>query len=67
MIRITRLLLTLDKFFQPWNDNFHWNYDAEWRHLAPYVPPPKAGGRPRHHAIREILNAMFYILRSECA
>jgi putative transposase len=38
--------------------------DAEWRHLEPPLPPPKMGGRPRRHAIREILNAMFSVLRS---
>jgi putative transposase len=41
--------------------------DAEWRYLEPHLPPPKPGGRPRRHAIREILNAMFYVLRSGCA
>jgi putative transposase len=41
--------------------------DAEWRCLEPYMPSPKAGGRPRRHASREILNAIFYILRSGCA
>lgn len=41
--------------------------DAEWSHLAPHMPPPKAGGRRRLQAVREILNAIFYILRSGCA
>jgi putative transposase len=41
--------------------------DAEWRALVPYLPAPKEGGRPRHHAVRDILNAIFYILRSGCA
>jgi putative transposase len=41
--------------------------DAEWAVLEPYLPPPQATGRPRLHAIREILNAIFYLLRSGCA
>ena len=41
--------------------------DAEWSQLEPHVPPPKLGGRPRLHPVREILNAMFYVLRSGCA
>ena len=41
--------------------------DAEWQRIEPYVPKPKPRGRPRKHPIREILNAIFYILRSGCA
>jgi putative transposase len=41
--------------------------DTEWRALAPYLPSPKPGGRPRVHSVREILNAIFYVLRSGCA
>lgn len=41
--------------------------DAEWSCLEPHVPPPKSGGRPRVHPVREILNGIFYILRSGCA
>jgi putative transposase len=41
--------------------------DAEWRCLEPHVPPSKPGGRPRVHPVREILNSIFYILRSGCA
>jgi putative transposase len=41
--------------------------DAEWRALAPHLPAPKAGGRPRRHALRDILNAIFSVLRSGCA
>jgi putative transposase len=41
--------------------------DAEWRQLAPHVPPAKVGGRRRHHSVRDILNGIFYILRSGCA
>lgn len=41
--------------------------DAEWSYLAPHLPMPKARGRPRLHSVREILNAIFYALRSGCA
>src|ERR671922_1926629 len=41
--------------------------DAEWSYVEPHVPTPKAPGRPRVHALREILDAIFYIVRSGCA
>jgi len=40
--------------------------DAEWQRIKPYLPAPKSGGRPRVHSQREILNAIFYIVRSGC-
>jgi transposase len=41
--------------------------DSEWARIEPYLPVPKAPGRPRVHPLREILNAIFYIVRSGCA
>ena len=41
--------------------------DEEWSLLAPLIPPAKPGGRPRKHDMREVLNAIFYILRGGCA
>jgi putative transposase len=41
--------------------------DTEWEIIAPLVPPAKPGGRKRTVDIREILNAIFYLLRSGCA
>ena len=41
--------------------------DAEWSCLEPHLPAPKATGRPKMHTTREILNAIFYILRGGCA
>ena len=38
--------------------------DAEWTFLAPLIPPAKAGGRPRSVNMRQILNGIFYVLRS---
>jgi putative transposase len=40
--------------------------DNEWEKLAPLFPDKQSRGRPRKHPIREILNAIFYILRSGC-
>jgi putative transposase len=41
--------------------------DIEWLIIQALIPAAKAGGRPRRVNIREILNAIFYILRSGCA
>jgi len=41
--------------------------DAEWSCLESHLPAPKANGRPRIYPLREILDAIFYVLRSGCA
>jgi putative transposase len=41
--------------------------DAEWSCLAGHLPAPEASGRPRLHGLREILDAIFYVLKSGCA
>jgi putative transposase len=41
--------------------------DAEWEYLEPHVPAPSKRGRPKTHSSREILNAIFYVLKSGCA
>lgn len=41
--------------------------DREWRILEPLLPRPCKRGRPLKHDRREILNAIFYLLRSSCA
>jgi putative transposase len=41
--------------------------DAEWECLKLHVPPPNKRGRPKIHSTREILNAIFYVLKSGCA
>src|SRR5438552_17170155 len=41
--------------------------DAEFERLNPLLPHPKGIGRPRLHPVREILNAIFYVVRSGCA
>jgi putative transposase len=34
----------------------------QWKILEPLLPPASQRGRPREHALREILNAIFYIV-----
>jgi putative transposase len=40
--------------------------DKEWKYIEPHMPRPKGHGRPRIHSLREIVNAIFYVLRSGC-
>jgi putative transposase len=40
--------------------------DDEWNYIEPHMPVPKEHGRPRIHSLREILDAIFYVLRSGC-
>jgi transposase len=37
--------------------------DAEWAVLAPLLPRPSSVGRPPQWPMREIVNAIFYVLR----
>ena len=42
--------------------------DAEWQKVEPHLPKRKSPrGRKRVHLRREIVNAIFYVLRSGCA
>ena len=40
--------------------------DAEWIRLRSYLPTPKAQGRPRTHSLRDVFDAIFYVLKSGC-
>ena len=40
--------------------------DAEWTPITPLIPPAKRGGRKRTVEVREILNAIFYVLATGC-
>ena len=39
--------------------------DAQWKYLKPLLPPSAWRGRPRANE-REILNGIFYVLRTGC-
>ena len=41
--------------------------DAEWLILAPFLPAPSRCGRHRKWEMREIVNAIFYVLRGGVA
>lgn len=40
--------------------------DAEWALVEPLIPPAKHGGRHREVNVREVLNAIFYVLSTGC-
>lgn len=40
--------------------------DAEWAIVAPLLPRPRDRGRRRRWKWREVLDAIFYVLRSGC-
>jgi transposase len=40
--------------------------DAEFALIEPLLPLPRAGGRPRRTALRHVLNAVLYLLRTGC-
>ncbi len=39
--------------------------DAEWKLLAPMMPCPRSTGRQRKWSLREIVNAIFYVMRGD--
>ena len=40
--------------------------DEQWKIIEPLFPTAKFGGRPRTIDIREIVNAILYLLKSGC-
>ena len=40
--------------------------DAEWTLISPLIPPARRGGRRRSVDVREVLNAIFYVLTTGC-
>jgi putative transposase len=40
--------------------------DAEWACVQQYLPPGTKRGRPRTHSLRDIFDAIFYVLRTGC-
>jgi transposase len=41
--------------------------DEEWRIIEPLLPQARTTGRPRAWPLREIVNGIFYVMRSGCA
>jgi len=41
--------------------------EVEWQCIKGLLPTAENEGRPRLHSLREILNAIFYVVRSGCA
>lgn len=41
--------------------------DGQWEKMKRLIPPPKPGGRPRRVQMREVLNGIFYLVRSGCS
>lgn len=41
--------------------------DAEWARIEPLMPGPNQRGRPRAWPLREVMNAIFYVLRGGVA
>jgi transposase len=41
--------------------------DEQWELLEPLIPAAKSGGRPRSVDIREVINALLYLLAAGCA
>ncbi len=40
--------------------------DEEWRVIEPHLPAASSTGRPRSWPMREIVNGIFYVMRSGC-
>ena len=40
--------------------------DAQWALIEPYIPPVHPGGRPRKTDLRDVVDAILYILRTGC-
>ena len=40
--------------------------DAEWDLLKSHIPAAQKGGRPRTSEMREVVNAIFYVLKTGC-
>ena len=40
--------------------------DEEWVLIAPHMPEPKRLGRPRETDLRAVVNALLYVLATDC-
>jgi putative transposase len=41
--------------------------DAEWIIIEPLIPAAKSGGHPRTVNMREVVNGIFYVLKTGCS
>ena len=41
--------------------------EAQWQLIAPLIPISQNSGQLREYALREIVNSIFYLLRSGCS
>ena len=41
--------------------------DAQWKLIVRKIPPAKRGGRPRTADMRQVINAILYLVRTGCA
>jgi len=53
----------MTKSHQPYPTDLN---DTEWAHIAPYLPKPSLIGRPPKYQWREILDALFYVVKNGC-
>ena len=60
---VRRYFATLTRMRKPYPTDLS---DAEWKYIEPHFPAPEGHGRPRTHELHEILNAVFYLLKSGC-
>ena len=40
--------------------------DEEWRLIAPFLPPARTGERPRKMNMRDVMDAILYLVGSGC-
>jgi len=40
--------------------------DKEWEQIKAHIRPAKRGGRPQSTNMREVLNAIFYVVKTGC-
>ena len=38
----------------------------EWAYVDPLIPPARRGGNKRHVGVREVMNAVMYVLSMGC-
>src|SRR5262249_6177176 len=40
--------------------------DTQWQLIEPLIPPALPGGRPRRTDMRQVVNALLYLVRNGC-